>query len=132
MAMGSSGPVTLSRGTHSLARSARSWKLLQSGLLPSLLLQLLPGCVQLKGQVGSGLSLFLQLSVQRCAPVAAALQLLQKAALFFLEAGPQCTHQRPLVGQLCPELALRLLLLLQPALHFPAARLQLLLFLLHL
>lgn len=95
-------------------------------LLQSLVVQFLTGGVQLEGEVGCRLGLPLQLCVEHRGAVAAALQLVQEAALLVLEVGPQHTYQRPLVSQLFTQLSQGALLLGQAIFDLQTAGLQLL------
>lgn len=73
-------------------------------LLHPLVVQFLPGGVQLERQISCRLCLFLQLGVEDVGAVAAELELLQEVALLFLEIGSEGSHQSPFVAQLLSEL----------------------------
>lgn len=73
-------------------------------LLHPLVVQFLPGGVQLEREISRCLCLFLKLSIEDVGAVTAELQLLQEVALLFLEIGSEGSHQSPFVGKLLLEL----------------------------
>lgn len=73
-------------------------------LLHPLVVQFLPGGMQLEREVSRRLRLFLQLGVEDVGAVAAELELLQEVPLLFLEIGSESSHQGPFMAQLLPKL----------------------------
>lgn len=102
------------------------WRPVSKGLgtLPGGPVKLLLGGMQLEGEVGSRLSLLLQLRVEDGCTVAPPLQLLQELPLPVPQAGPQSSHQSLLVPELFLQLEVVLFLLLQLGLHDLAFVLQ--------